>query len=169
MIVVEMWIARAWKRRVAMSQLESLGKITFWARVVYFAFRLGDMAYRQQLAGAFSGRYGALFLTELIAGGVVPLVILGTPQLRSQKYPLFAGALLTTLGIVFNRINVVLLAMDLRGPMPQSFPEFYSPTIFEWGISVGLIAATIFLFGLAARLMPVLPKDHPPEAVAASA
>ena len=31
---------------------------------------------------------------------------------------------------------------------------------FEWGVSVGLIAATIFLFGLGARLMPVLPKEE---------
>jgi formate dehydrogenase iron-sulfur subunit len=67
------------------------------------------------------------------------------------------GALLTTLGIVFNRVNVVLIAMDLRGAMPQIAPEIYSPSVFEWGISVGLIAATIFLFGLGVRLMPVLP------------
>jgi formate dehydrogenase iron-sulfur subunit len=42
--------------------------------------------------------------------------------------------------------------------MPQIAPEFYSPSVFEWGISVGLIAATIFLFGLGARIMPLLPK-----------
>jgi hypothetical protein len=60
------------------------------------------------------------------------------------------------LGVVFNRLNVVLLAMDLKGPMPQNQPATYSPTVFEWGISVGLIAATIFLFRLGARLLPIL-------------
>jgi len=49
--------------------------------------------------------------------------------------------------------------MDLKGPMPQNAPASYSPSIFEWGISVGLIAATIFLFGLGARLLPLLPKE----------
>ncbi|HEU4892482.1 MAG TPA: hypothetical protein VFT47_13085 [Vicinamibacterales bacterium] len=44
--------------------------------------------------------------------------------------------------------------------MPQISPETYRPTVIEWGISIGLIAATIFLFGLAARLMPVLPKEE---------
>jgi formate dehydrogenase iron-sulfur subunit len=73
---------------------------------------------------------------------------------------LFAGALLALLGIVFNRVTVVLLAMDLKGPMPQVAPDSYTPTIFEWGVSVGLIAAAIFLFGLGARLMPVLPKQE---------
>lgn len=48
--------------------------------------------------------------------------------------------------------------MNLRGPMPQFAPETYSPSIVEWGISIGLIAAIIFLFGLGARLLPLLPK-----------
>jgi formate dehydrogenase iron-sulfur subunit len=57
-------------------------------------------------------------------------------------------------------MNVVLLAMNLKGPMPQLARASYYPSIFEWGISVGLIAATIFLFGLGARLMPLLPREQ---------
>jgi len=49
--------------------------------------------------------------------------------------------------------------MNLKGPMPQIAPASYTPTVFEWGVSVGLIAASIFLFGLGARLMPILPKE----------
>jgi formate dehydrogenase iron-sulfur subunit len=76
---------------------------------------------------------------------------------------LLVGALLATLGVILNRVDVVLWAMKLKGPMPQIAPEAYAPTIFEWGISVGLIAATIFLFGLGARLVPVLPKAEAGE------
>ena len=60
-------------------------------------------------------------------------------------------------------MNVVLFAMTFRGRMPWGAPEPYSPSIFEWGISVGLIAATIFLFGLGARLFPVLPRQEAHE------
>ena len=60
----------------------------------------------------------------------------------------FLGALLAVVGIVLNRINVVLLAMDLKGPLPRSAPASYAPCIFEWGISLGLIAATILPLGL---------------------
>jgi formate dehydrogenase iron-sulfur subunit len=49
--------------------------------------------------------------------------------------------------------------MAFRGRMPWDAPESYMPSIVEWGVSIGLIAATIFLFGLGARLMPVLPKE----------
>jgi len=72
---------------------------------------------------------------------------------------LFAGSLLAVLGVAFNRMNVVLFAMTFRGRMPWDAPESYMPSIVEWGVSIGLIAATIFLFGLGARLMPVLPKS----------
>jgi len=48
--------------------------------------------------------------------------------------------------------------------MPWDVSESYLPSIVEWGISIGLIAATIFLFGLAARLMPILTKAQPSQA-----
>jgi formate dehydrogenase iron-sulfur subunit len=159
-IVVEIWIAKAWKRSLQITQLAALGKITFWSLLVYLLFRLGDMAIRGQFASAFEGKLGALFATEIVLGGILPLALLARAPQRPQPNLLLLGALLTTLGVVFNRVNVVVLAMQLKGPMPQVAPETYSPSIFEWGISVGLIAATIFLFGLGARLLPLLPKQH---------
>jgi formate dehydrogenase iron-sulfur subunit len=134
-----------------------MGKIVLWSLAVYLAFRLGDIIVRGQLGSAFSGRYRGLFGAEIFFGGLIPLALLGSARLRSNPAILFVGSLLATMGVVFNRINVVLLAMNLRGAMPQVAPEVYVPTIFEWGISIGLIAATIFLFGLGARLLPLLP------------
>ena len=159
-VVVEMWIAKAWNRPLRIAQLAAMGKIVFWSLAIYLAFRLGDMAVRGQLGAAFSGRHRALFAAEIVLGGLLPLALLASGRLRSRPATLFAGSLLATIGVVFNRINVVLLAMNLRGPMPQVAPESYIPTIFEWGISVGLIAATIFLFGLGARLVPLLPAPE---------
>ena len=159
-IVVEMWIAKAWKRQLRITQLAAMGKITFCSLLVYLVFRLGDMVFRGQLGSAFSGGLGALFAIELFLGGILPLTLLAQPRLRAKPTVLFVGALLAVLGVVLNRVNVVILAMSLKGPMPQIAPETYSPSIFEWGISVGLIAAAIFLFGLGARLMPLLPREQ---------
>jgi formate dehydrogenase iron-sulfur subunit len=158
-IVIEMWIAKGWKRQLQIRGLAAMGQITFWSLLVYLAFRLGDITIRGQLPDAFSGWLGLLFAVEISIGGILPLLLLARSSLRNNPRLLFVGSLLTTLGVVFNRVNVVLLAMHLKGPMPQFAPESYSPSIFEWGISVGLIAATIFLFGLGVRLMPVLPKQ----------
>lgn len=159
-ILIEMWLAKAWNRQIRISQLASMAQIAFWSLLIYFAFRLGDMAIRGQLGNAFSGRLGMMFAVEIVLGGIVPLLLLSRRSFRMQLGTLFLGALFATLGVVFNRINVVLLAMDLRGPMPQIRPASYFPSVFEWGISIGLIAATIFLFGLGARLLPLLPKEE---------
>ncbi len=159
-ILIEMCIAKAWARRLRIEQLSSMGAITFWSLLIYLVFRLGDMVLRGKLATAFSGGLGMLFAIEIVLGGMVPLVLLARSSQRANRTVLLVASLLTTMGIVLNRTNAVLFAMDLKGPMPQIAPSTYSPSIFEWGISVGLIAATIFLFGLGARLMPVLPKDE---------
>ena len=157
-ILIAFWIARGWNRPLPMTTLASVGKITFWSMLVYLGFRLGDMALRGGFAGAFSGRLGLAFAAEIVLGGLVPLVLLSSRALRSRPDTLFAASLLAVLGVVYNRMNVVLFAMTLRGRMPWVAPHSYFPSIFEWGISIGLIAATIFLFGLGARLVPILPK-----------
>jgi formate dehydrogenase iron-sulfur subunit len=157
-ILVEMWIARGWKRPLRITELCAMGRITFGSLLVYLAFRLGDMAIRGQFTHAFSGKFGLLFATEILLGGIVPLILLRLASKRSDARILFYGALLTALGIILNRVNVVIVAMTLKGAMPQLAPETYSPSLVEWGISIGLIAATIFLFGLGARLFPLLPK-----------
>lgn len=164
-VLLEMWISKAWRRQLRIPELAAMGQITFWSLLVYLAFRIGDMAVRGQLAEALSTRFAGLFLAEIVLGGLLPLALLATKSLRTQPRTLFVGTLLTTLGVVFNRVNVVLLAMTLKGSMPQNAPESYMPSIFEWGISIGLIAATIFLYGFGARLMPVLPKEEAAQAV----
>jgi formate dehydrogenase iron-sulfur subunit len=159
-ILVEMWIAKGWKRPLRMTELASLAGFTCWSLFIYLAFRLGDLALRGQLAGAFSGRLGLLFATEIVLGGVVPLALLSRRAWRLNPAMLMTAAALTAAGVTFNRVNVVLLAMNLPGAMPWARPELYSPSLVEWGISIGLIAATIFLFGMAARLVPLLPAEH---------
>lgn len=160
-ILIEMWIARAWDRRLRIDQLAALGHITFFSLLVYLIFRISDLALRGQLANAFSGRLGALFAVEMLLGGIIPLALLARASERVRPTLLFAGAFLTAAGVILNRVNVVVLAMNLKGPMPQTEPASYSPTVFEWGVSLGLIAAAVFLFSLGARLMPILPKEEP--------
>jgi formate dehydrogenase iron-sulfur subunit len=164
-ILIEMWIAKGWERRLDITRLASVGQIAFWALLVYLVFRLGDMAIRNQLSGAFAGSLGIAFAAEIVLGAVVPLILLARKALRQRPRLLFLASLLTLVGVAYNRMNVVLFAMTFRGRMPWGAPEVYSPSVVEWGISIGLIAATIFLFGLAARLMPVLPAEGPRSAV----
>ena len=161
-VLVELWIARAWGRTLRIAPLASLAKLGFWALLVYEVARVGDLAVRGQLGAGLTGDKGVLLAAELVLGGAVPLVLLGTRSLRERPAALFWGALLACGGVVLNRANVVAFAMRLRGPMPF-VPQSYAPSVFEWGVSIGLVAATIFLFGWAARNLPVLPEEAPPH------
>ena len=158
-ILVEMWIARAWSRTLRMPELASLAVVGFWALVAFEVVRVGDLVARGRLGPALAGERGALLAVELVLGGLVPLVLLGARRLRERPVALFWGALLACGGVVLNRVDVVIGALRLRGPIPQYGPQPYHPSLVEWGLSVGLVAATILLFGWAARHLPVLPVD----------
>jgi formate dehydrogenase iron-sulfur subunit len=162
-ILINMWIAKGWHRPLEMKPLAAVGQITLWSLVVYLGFRLGDLAVRDQLAGAFSGKLGLAFVAEIGLGGVLPLLLLARRSLRVRPPVLLTGALLAVLGVVYDRMNVVLFAMNLRGRMPWVAPQLYAPSLVEWGVSIGLIAATIFLFGLGARLVPLLARPEASE------
>jgi len=159
-ILVELWIAKAWGRTLRTAQLASLGQFTFWALLAYQAARLADVAFRGELGRLGADKPTALFAAEVVLGGLLPLAMLSHKRLRSRPAVLAVAALLTSGGIIFNRLNVVLFAMTLKGPMPQIAAQGYSPSLVEWSVSIGLIAAAIFLFGLGARLLPVLPVDE---------
>ena len=162
-ILIEMWIAKGWRRPLGIARLASVGQIAFWALLVYLVFRLGEMAIRNQFSGAFAGSLGLAFALEILLFGALPLILLARKSERLRPGVLGIASFLTVVGVAYNRMNVVLFAMTFRGRMPWESPEHYSPSFVEWGISIGLIAATIFLFGLAARLVPVLPKPQPSE------
>jgi formate dehydrogenase iron-sulfur subunit len=157
MVVVEFWIAKGFDRRPRLAEAQAMGKVAFWALLAYEAFRVGDLAVRGALRSSPSG-FG-LLAVELGLGGLLPLVLLGSAKLRARSAALFTGALLSVLGVVLNRVSCVALGMELRGPMPQLAASSYSPSWAEWGISIGLVAATIFLFGWGVRNLPVLPKE----------
>ncbi len=163
LILVGLWLAKGWRRPLRRSRVASMGQITFWALFVYVAFRVGDLAARGQLASAFTARFGGLFALEL-GSAVVALVLLGRSGWRSRPAYACAGAVLAAGGIVLHRVNVVYVAMQPRGPMPWTAPSAYVPSWAEWGLSIGLIAATIFLFGVGVRRLPLLPKPDPVDA-----
>ena len=114
-ILIEMWIAKGWKRPLRMDQLAAMGKITFYSLLVYLVFRLGDMAVRGQFAGAFSGSMGALFITEILLGGLVPLALLSRAALRARPGLLFAGIRFSrAMGVTFNRLNISSFCRNAR-------------------------------------------------------
>jgi len=160
MVLVEIWIAKGFGRALRVPQLAAMGQVAFWSLLASLALRLGDVIVRGQLSTAFAGGKGPLFLAEIVVGGLLPAALLSSARVRETPKMLGLAAFLSMAGVVFNRVNVVVLGMDLKGPLPQVGPQAYFPSAVEWGVSLGLVAATIFLFGLGVRFLPVLPKEE---------
>lgn len=158
-MLVELWMARVYRYQAPHAALAGMGKVVAVALLLAWMLRLSDLVVRGQLGSLALDSQGLLFLTEALLGGVLPLLLLWPAALRRNPALLALGAALTAGGVVLHRTSVVLLAMNLKGPMPQVVaPTPYSPSLVEWGISVGLVATTVFLFGLGVRKLPVLPE-----------
>lgn len=158
-ILAEMWIARIYQRGLRTSQLASLGAVCFWALLIYDAVRFGDLAVRREFTDAFFGPKRGLFVTEALLA-TLPLLLLGLRKLRLQPMLLRVAAYAVAAEIIVNRANAVLLGMTLKGNFPYIAPASYFPSIWEWGISLAPVAATILLFGYAARKFPILPTEE---------
>ena len=165
-VLVEMAIAKGYKRHFRINELASLGKLDFWALLVYLVVRIGDVAYRGEL-GNITGAHGIGFLVEVVLLGALPLLLLSVSKLRENPQVLGWASALVVSGVIWNRWNAVVYGMNLKGAMPQLGPLHYRPSIIEWGISVGMVAATIFLFKLGVAYLPILPKETEEHSVAA--
>jgi formate dehydrogenase iron-sulfur subunit len=158
-VLAEMWIARTYQRGLRTTQLATLGRVCFWALVVYDTVRFGDLAVRGELMDAFTGPKRDLFFTETLLG-ILPLLLLGFKKLREQPALLRVAAFMVAALVIVNRANEVLLAMTLKGTMPQTLTVSYMPSIWEWGISLAPVAATILLFSFAVKKFPILPAEE---------
>ena len=159
-VLIDMWIAKGYGRTLRVPQLAALSKITFLSLLLFLAVRIGDVIFEGQLSRALTGPKSGLFLVEIALGGLLPMVLLGSARLRRQPGTVALATLLALLGVVLNRVSAVFFAMKLNGPMPQLAPQTYIPSVWEWGLSAGMIAAAILLFRLAVQVLPVLPKEE---------
>jgi formate dehydrogenase iron-sulfur subunit len=159
-VLIEMWIAKGYGRTLRVKQLAALSKITFISLLLFQAVRIADVIFEGQLSRALTGPKSGLFLVEIALGGLLPLTLLGATRLRRQPGMVALATLLALLGVILNRVSAVFFAMKLNGPMPQWAPQAYIPSVWEWGLSAGMVAAAILLFRLAVQVLPVLPKEE---------
>lgn len=163
-MVTEMLISFFFKRPYKWAMLAGMGRILFFCLAVYMVMRIADIVHRGQLGAVLAGsglevpRDRTLFLVEVIAGGIVPLVLLSLKSLRRNHALLVCSTLLAMGGVMFNRLNVVLLGMHLPGTQPGGVVGTYYPSLVEWTLSISLIAAAIFFFATGVKLLPIVPK-----------
>jgi Ni/Fe-hydrogenase subunit HybB-like protein len=157
MVVVESNLSsRGFKRGLEQNLLASLSKGTAFVLLFYFIFRMADLAVRGDLGLAFLPTLQAtLFWIEMGLCVLVPGILLTSPKIRHSKNALFAVGAVVVAGGILNRLNVSIFGhWSYYGPV-------YFPSWMEIVLSLALFSIGIVIFIVAAKYLPVFPKEEP--------
>jgi Ni/Fe-hydrogenase subunit HybB-like protein len=166
MIILESSLSsRYFKRGLETHLLEKLAKAIPVVLAIYLFLKFGELAYSGDLHYLFtSGVMSILFWAEILIGLVTPLIWFSIKKNRQSADGLLAGAIILLLGMILNRFNVSWFGVKHPDPMFY-LPTFmsnvhYMPTLPEVLVSLGIFAAGILAFGLAAKYFPVFEDEH---------
>lgn len=119
---------------------------------IYLAAKVIDLTVRGAYATLDASSFATwAFLVEMVVGLVIPLaLLLSNHARRSMRLALWASGLVV-LGVVLNRLNVVLVAYR-----PLYATEAYVPSLVEVLVSVGLVAAMLLVIRVAVEFLPII-------------
>ncbi|BBO76796.1 Ni/Fe-hydrogenase cytochrome b subunit [Desulfosarcina widdelii] len=139
-----------------MKVLGPLTRITIFLLGLYLALKVGDMVVRGTYIYLFdfTAQTNA-FLVEMSFGVIVPWLMLLSPAVRRSRRWLFTACTMIVGGVLVNRLNVFVV-----GYRPPISEANYSPAIGEILVTVGLIAALMFLYRFLVTYLPVLNKPE---------
>ncbi|MGD2069540.1 MAG: Ni/Fe-hydrogenase cytochrome b subunit [Gemmatimonadota bacterium] len=142
MVVLESLLARYFLgHEVHPRELGGLGLAASVALWIYVALRVGDLAGRGLLGGAFDGSWQAnLFLAELGVSAVVPAALMLWPRARRSLAGVGTAAALVVGGMVLYRLDVSIVAFARPPEMG------YVPSWEEIAVSVGIVSAFALVF-----------------------
>ncbi len=86
---------------------------------------------------------------EILLGVIVPMAALSFRRMRETRLGLLIASLMAILGILLNRINIVIVGFILQNK------AHYFPSWQELAIAIMLFVASMVLIGLVGRLFPI--------------
>ncbi len=166
MSVVFVTIAYGWlkERQPDYTVLRGIASAASLILAMLLALKLVDVNRRNAWDAVFAGTPEAwLFWSELLLGCVIPGVLIASPTSRTTPVGLVTASASAMGGLVLNRLNVGIFGYF------RAADSFYLPTLPEWALSVGIIAAAGLVFVYVserfavfdAALAPVKPAPPP--------
>lgn len=153
MVVLESIIAaKSLKHEPEMEVLTPLARFMTILIGIYLVFKIGDVLARGTYVYFLDGTFQSnAFLVEMLLGLILPFVLLCFRKVRQSPSWLFFATALYVGGVLLNRINVFIVSYT-------AFYEIdaYFPAIGEIAITVGMVAAIIFLYRVFVTVFPVL-------------
>ena len=130
-------------------------KAASWVLAGYFALKVIGIALENEWY-LLNTPYGHLFLVELLGFVALPSFLFAIGRREKNLTLIRVTALITVLGIVFNRLNVSLIAFNYNLPAD----ERYVPHWMEICTTLFLITVGVLAFKFIVTRMPIF-YDHP--------
>lgn len=158
MVIFTMLLAaRSLRRQPLMRVLTPLSRYVPVFLTIYLAVKIGDMIHRGTWSHLLDGSFvSASWLAEVALGVALPLAMLLHAKVRQSPRLLAIACLLVILGVVLNRLNVFVI-----GYTPPFTEQGYFPSVAEFAVSMGLVAALMLTYRVAVTYLPIL---SPPQA-----
>jgi Ni/Fe-hydrogenase subunit HybB-like protein len=110
-------------------------------------------AEHRLLESIFTGPYAAAFWTFVVAGLVVPALVVALPWTRTIA-GITIASLLVNVGMWLKRFVIVVPSQALPQMPYEVF--VYRPTWVEWSIMAGAVAGFVLLYITFARYLPIV-------------
>jgi len=123
----------------------------------YIVFRGGDMLYRGTYVFLMDGSPASImFWIEFGLLTLVPFFMFMSSDILRSPSGLLIAATMYIAGVLLNRCTVFFIAYQ-----PPYAEKAYFPALGEFALTIGLIAAIMFVYRVFVTLFPVLPAhDH---------
>jgi Ni/Fe-hydrogenase subunit HybB-like protein len=161
MVMVESNLtSRGLKRGLEQDLLASLARASAFLLAFYVIFKLGDVVARGKASLLTEPSLQALlFWCEVGLGAILPAILMARPRVRASRNALFAAGTLVVAGGILNRLNVSIFGLwSYTGPI-------YFPSWMEIALTLALFTFGAAVFAVAARYLPVFPKEERTHAV----
>ncbi|HWR83518.1 MAG TPA: Ni/Fe-hydrogenase cytochrome b subunit [Candidatus Deferrimicrobium sp.] len=144
--------SRSFRLKPETDLLASIANYTPILLSVYLAVKVVDLTIRGALPYLFDGSLQSLmFWIEMLAGVVVPALLLSSRKVRCSVRGLLISSALVIFGVVLNRINVFLIAYQPLYPR-----KAYFPSVWEILVTIGLVSGLILVFRWVVMKFPVV-------------
>ena len=136
-------------------------KLWSWAATNYYSHvpeqQIGAEILAQNTPYNFTFWFG-----EVVFGALVPAIFMLWGRIRQNRNAIMLAALMVIAGLVINRWNMTLsgfvIPLDWSPGVRDIFPiNTYEPALVEWGVAIGIVAYSWFVFTLGVRFLNLYP------------
>jgi Ni/Fe-hydrogenase subunit HybB-like protein len=137
-----------------MARLSQLAAIAAAILSLYLILKVGDLIRLGTWQALIFGTWESwLYGLELVLAAVLPIVLVAVPQTRRSPVALAVAAVSATAGLILNRLDV-----GIFGYFRDSATTYF-PTLSEWAVGFGVIAAAGLVFLYVAENFAIF-DDH---------